>query len=203
MSDEEKLTEYYAKKYGLKSDDNPNGITEDDIKEHIDNLKGIEKKKEVIEAERFLKELQENRAKELLQKQEEEYNKQMKQLEEQRRKETDELFNNLEDDVDVFGIKVSKADMQDFRKDFEVLVTPDEKTGDAPILEMLRSNDILLKVAYLLKNQDIAKKALTQVKTQTKKEIEEKLDMTPREQSGQAPQGQEFSVDDWGRPEKI
>jgi len=81
---------------------------------------------------------------------------------------------------DVFGIPVSKAELQEFQNDFTVLVTPD-KEGRLPISEMLQSNETLVKIAYLLsKGDQKVKTYLTKVKEDAKKSVTDKLDDEPK-----------------------
>jgi hypothetical protein len=86
----------------------------------------------------------------------------------------------LEGLKDVYGLPVSKAEVLEFKDNFRVLVTPNDK-GISPLAELLQSNENLVKVAYfLLKGDKKVKETLTKAKEDAKKGIIEKLDDKPQ-----------------------
>jgi len=88
-----------------------------------------------------------------------------------------EYLNTLDN---IYGVPVSKAEVQEFKDDFRALTTPDE-TGMAPLVQLLQSNENLVKIAYMLtRGDDSIRKALHSAKEGVKKSFLEKLDPEPR-----------------------
>ena len=96
---------------------------------------------------------------------------------------------------DIYGLPISQADKSEFSKYFEKLVTPDE-TGNAPMMEMLQSNETLVKVAMMLwKGDDKIKSALTNAKEIGKKSVLDKLDDKPNLPNKGSSMGNQGKVD--------
>ena len=109
----------------------------------------------------------------------EQYQKQSKEFEAKRNEQIDSSLKYLSGLKDVYGVPVSKADLQEFQNDFRTLVTPNEK-GVTPLAEMLQSNENLVKVAFFLSKGDSkVKEALTRAKEVAKKNLIDKLDEKP------------------------
>lgn len=89
-----------------------------------------------------------------------------------------DYFNKLEN---INGIPVSQSEKLEFSDQFRYLVTPDEKKGISPLLEMLQSDETLVKVAYFLSKGDAKiKEHITRSKETAKNDFLGKLDPEPK-----------------------
>jgi hypothetical protein len=106
---------------------------------------------------------------------------------------------------DVLGIQLSQSDKSEFAENFRYLVTPDQKTGVAPLVEMLQSNENLAKVAYLLSKGDTkVREALSKAKEGGKKSFLDKLDPEPRVAKKSGVQNtNEIDLDALAAPERV
>lgn len=103
---------------------------------------------------------------------------QMNTLRDQSIKSSIEYFNKLDN---INGIPVSQSDKHEFTEQFRYLVTPDENKGLSPLLEMLQSDETLVKVAYFLSKGDAKiKEQLTRAKESSKNDFLNKLDPEPK-----------------------
>lgn len=140
-----------------KTEDNPYGLTDEDIEETIDIMKEngqlkIEVSRRKREEAKRLKEQNQNADREFKkfdkgQKVEFDYEETANFLSEATDKLVDE---DLKDTKDIFGIEVSKADLDEFRPKFKALVTPDKETGEAPFTKMFDDNATLFKTLFLV-----------------------------------------------------
>lgn len=86
----------------------------------------------------------------------------------------------INDADQVYGLQITPSEKQEFSNYFSTLVTPD-KTGTAPMMQMLQSNETLVKVAMMLwKGDEKIKSALTDAKESGKDAILNKLDGKPK-----------------------
>lgn len=111
---------------------------------------------------------------------EQEFQNQMAQTKQEREtaiKSSLDIINNSEE---IYGLPISQAEKQEFGQFFEKLVTPDQKTGTAPMMDMLQSDETLVKIAMMMwKGDDKVKAALTDAKESGKQAVFGKLDRTP------------------------
>jgi len=88
-----------------------------------------------------------------------------------------EIINKSEQ---IYGLPISQAEKAEFGQFFEKLVTPDQKTGTAPMMDMLQSDETLVKLAMMMwKGDDKVRAALTDAKESGKQSVFGKLDKTP------------------------
>lgn len=98
-----------------------------------------------------------------------------------RTQQIDKSLEYLSGITEVYGIPISKAEITEFKEDFKYLVTPNKETGVSPIMELLQSNENLVKIAYFLKKGDAkVREALTKAKESAKKSVIDKLDDEPQ-----------------------
>ncbi len=111
-----------------------------------------------------------------------------------------ESFNELND---VFGIPLSRSEKEEFQGTFKYLVTPDE-SGEAPAVKLLRSNENLAKVLYILQKGDKAiRNAIDKAKSGAKQDFLGKLDPEPRAAGkGVAHNPREIDFEALAAPEK-
>jgi hypothetical protein len=130
---------------------------------------------------------------------------QMNQMHQEREGQIKETLGEFTKMNDVLGIQLSQSDKAEFAENFRYLVTPDQKTGVAPLVEMLQSNENLAKVAYLLSKGDSkVREALSVAKESGKKSFKDKLDPEPRvaKKSG-THNASEIDLDALAAPERV
>jgi len=87
-------------------------------------------------------------------------------------------FNNLEN---INGLPISQSEKSEFAEQFRYLVTPNEQKGLSPLLEMLQSDETLVKVAYFLSKGDAKiREQITRSKEFAKNDFLNKLDPEPK-----------------------
>ena len=114
-----------------------------------------------------------------------------------------EIINNSEQ---IYGLPISQAEKQEFGQFFEKLVTPDQKTGTAPMMDMLQSDETLVKIAMMMwKGDDKVKAALTDAKESGKNAVFGKLDKNPKgvKKGGGNVGDQEIDLDALSAPERM
>jgi hypothetical protein len=165
-----------------KSDKRPNGWDEDKIESTIRKMdqSGLLE----IEAEKIRTEYQERKlqaADEMIKQQNYQRQQQFTQMTKQRDdsiKSALGYFNKLEN---INGLPISQSEKSEFVEQFRYLVTPDEKKGVSPMLEMLQSDETLVKVAYFLSKGDAKiREQLTRSKEYAKNDFLNKLDPEPK-----------------------
>jgi len=113
-----------------------------------------------------------------------------------------ESFKNMDE---VYGLPISKADKVEFNDFFTNLVTPDD-TGQAPMFQMLQSNETLVKIAAMLwKGDEKVRSALTTAKENGKASFKDKLDSSPKDgyRSGAPAQAGNVDLDALSAPERL
>jgi hypothetical protein len=113
-----------------------------------------------------------------------------------------ESFKNMDE---VYGLPISKADKVEFNDFFTNLVTPDD-TGQAPMFQMLQSNETLVKIAAMLwKGDEKVRSALTTAKENGKASFKDKLDSAPKAgyRSGAPAQAGNVDLDALSAPERL
>lgn len=165
-----------------KSDKRPNGWDDEKIENTIKKMESsgfLE-----IEAEKIRTSYEmnkQNASQEMIRQAEIRRNEQMQQMAAIRDnsiKSSLEYFNKLDN---INGIPVSQSEKSEFSEQFRYLVTPDEKKGISPLLEMLQSDETLVKVAYFLSKGDAKiKEQITRSKEYAKNDFLNKLDPEPK-----------------------
>jgi predicted SnoaL-like aldol condensation-catalyzing enzyme len=116
------------------------------------------------------------------------------------------LFANTQNFTEIYGVKVSKAELDAFNSTFSELVTRDE-TGAIPLFSLLQSNEDIYRFAFMAINGDQKiKAALTSAKEGTKASILKALrrEATPQTgvQSQQQVPGQAPNWNSFTQPQK-
>jgi hypothetical protein len=195
LSDKELVALSLKQQFG-KTEQKPDGWDEDKINERIakmDNSGYLE-----IEAQRLrdnIKFEKENINARYEQSIKEQRKQEFQKLESARTEQINKSLEYLSGIKDVYGLPVSKAEINEFKDDFKYLVTPNEK-GISPMAELLQSNENLVKIAYFLrKGDDKLRTALTKAKEDAKKSIIDKLDDEPKVVKKVAPYLNEAAID--------
>ena len=172
MSDRELLAANYQHHYKDWDDKKVNQVLD-----KLDNAGMLE-----IEAGKLRNQINEQQQTQLRQQAEQDqvkYEEQTKAINAERDKQIKESLNLISQAEDVYGLPITPSEKQEFGNYFSKLVTPDE-TGSAPMMQMLQSNETLVKVAMMLwKGDEKIRAALTDAKESGKNAILNKLDSKP------------------------
>ena len=189
---------YYVNKIGIKNEQNPNGLSEEEIRAEIAKMNPLDKK--VIENEERAAIQQEiekqigrgNNDPAAMQKAIETHNSQISTF-------ADTYFSdkraNPEKARTIAGVELSEAEFQaartEFINDFSV------KDGKAKIAELLLNNDEAMAKAYLfLKYEDKISQALTRKFNDGKNFVFDKLGFNPTDKGGNYHQNEGMSQEE-------
>jgi hypothetical protein len=199
MSDRDLLAENYKHHYKDWDEAKVSSVLD-----KLDNAGMLE-----IEAGKLRNAITENQSQESARLQVEEqkaYAESVAQMNTERTKQINESLDIINKAEDIYGLPISQAEKTEFSKYFSELVTPDPKTGQAPMMEMLQSNDTLVKVAMMMwKGDDKVRSALTDAKESGKDAILGKLDKKPQSPRRGGGQGDptKIDMDALAAPERI
>ena len=205
MGDEDFFKFFYTKKFGgLKSEQNPNGVTLEALEAQMNALKSqgtlsfhvMEKKQEW-----------ENGRQSRLAEQQNTFNASRDaRIAEQRAlldKEIGSLLEKTVNYTDIHGVKVEPAKLKEFNTQFKELVTPDE-SGNIPAKQLLNNDEVLYQVLFLAHNAGAnLKDALSHIKQSVKNNVENNLNVGPGSSAGTGGGTQNGQLDPnlWKRPE--
>lgn len=165
-----------------KSETKPNGWDEAKINETIEKMDKAGFLE--IEAEKIRAGYTEEKqrvADSLIAKQNETRTAEITTMNQQREEGIKKSLQTLDGLTQVAGLPITQSEKAEFANEFRYLVTPDEKSGTSPLLDMLQSDEVLVQVAYFLaKGQSKVKEHLTRAKEGAKKEFFNKLDPEPK-----------------------
>ena len=178
------IREYYSRKYGIKSEENPNGVTEEEVDTYIKSQK--EQKLLDFTAREFRPQL-----KNLIEQEREEiYNRDYQAFAETQEKNLNDLFAKTANYDNIYGVKVSKSDLQEFNQELKGFLLPEKGEQLQPIYvteklsELLSNDETLYQMLYAATKSPKIKEALSGAKESTKRNIESKLGLTPNVGSG-------------------
>lgn len=192
MSADERIATHLKMSYGVYDEnENPDGLTEDDIKEHISKMTKVEKQELSKQIEKHV----EAYNKEILDsyelKKKEEFESNYNLYVENANKLVTDVANQTSKLESIFGIPVSQEEHKAFLEEFKAFITPDKETRLRGIDTML-SDDVALYKLFVLSTKFGEEKviqAITKGKETAKGDLFKKLGLTPnfsgsREQSG-------------------
>jgi hypothetical protein len=157
------VIEGYKMIYG-KSDDNPNGLTEEQIKKAVEDFDDI----------RLHKEYQEITDKVTTHQNEMTELQKVKYIQDTN-KYIDNFLETRGKIPNIAGVEVSKADLEKHNKYFSELTKFDEK-GQRPLLELFSDDNLLYELVYLAGENNL-KSLINKAKSSVKKTLEEKLSL--------------------------
>ena len=186
-----------------KSDRRPNGWTEEKIESTIQKMENsglleIEAEKIRTSYEQNKQTAADNMIREV-QNQRTVNSAKMNELRNESIKSSMNYFSKMDN---INGLPVSQSEKAEFADQFRYLVTPDDKKGVSPLLEMLQSDETLVKVAYFLSRGDAKiKEQITRSKESSKEQFLSKLDPEPKTtQSRGGMQSTEIDLDALAAP---
>jgi hypothetical protein len=176
MSDDDLIRKEIVGKYGIASEENPDGLEEKDIEGYIKGMNKVKRKE-------LSSQIREKALKEAEQFNPKDYTPQKIEPEKIKEKldgELNKIFEKAEEQpIEIAGISISKALKED-RDGIVEVFTPNEK-GHRPIDEMLQSDNDLLKFYFMAtKGDDFFKSLLSDKELRGKmRDYIEKLDDDP------------------------
>ena len=179
LQDKELVKLSLMHKFGA-GEDNPNGWSQEKIEATLakmENAGYLEMEAEKVRGELYTE--RETVSERMLQEQHYYQQQESIQMNAAREQGIKDALSYLQNQNDIYGLPISKAEISEFADDFKYLVTPDE-TGTAPGIRMLQSNENLAKVMYMLKKADSkVRETLDRAKAGAKQSIIDKLDNQP------------------------
>lgn len=183
---DEVISTYMYETYGkYDAENNPDGITDEDIKQELDKMTKIERKELERKAREFIAENKGKSLNEYASKLDALQKQQFQNIIESQKKNAERIVNGSSKVNEVFGITMTDDEKKAFNEVFPSMIIPREDTGMAPLLEMIYSLDDegLYKLTYALwATEDKFKKYISTIKSGTKKKIMEMLN-TPKSRS--------------------
>ena len=179
------ISEYMYAKFGGKYDekDNPDGLTEDDVKEDLGKRTKIELKRLEAEAKEFFKDDRSNLMKSYLEKKQQERDAFVNEIIEKQTSNAQALVKESSKIKEINGIPVSKEELAEFNEMLPDLIVPDKETGMAPFYQALYSlsNEEFYKVLFTLtKGDGYFKDKMLERVNEAKTGIKKKLNLSPR-----------------------
>lgn len=173
--------------YGVKSDTNPDGFTEEEIDESIEGMNALQKRQnaDLIRQKYELKNKAKQDEYENISKQafEEQLNNYLEDL----NKVETKLFAEMNNVSDIYGIKISQTDLKDYISEFKDFMTPDTTTGIRKWDTWLSNDQTAFKlfVMSVMKGEGTIKELITQEREAGKEDILQRLGLTKPIQGSQ------------------
>jgi predicted nucleic acid-binding Zn-ribbon protein len=174
LPDKDLLYNLYKARDG-KSEQNPNGFTDDEIEEYLQKKSRIELKDMAQSARQQILKTREEKTKQVEAEQKAKYEQNFEKLQELRKKRASEVVNQFKNRNTIFGVEFTPQEKQDFDKQFYDMVSVNKETGMTKIAEMLQDDNLLYSVAAILYKGDLSG-YITDVKEGVKKNFEQRLD---------------------------
>ncbi len=160
-----------------------------------------------IEAERVRENYKNYQSQQEIAKQQQEIEQRTRYQEQQtqeRAKQVDDTLKYIDTLDNIYGIPVSKAEKSEFSNFFREVTTPD-KDGNAPLMDLLQSNENLAKIAFtIFKGDDKMRSAIGNAKNGAKSDLVDRLDSQPKtSKKGAQPNAGHVDFDALAAPEKF
>ena len=183
LPDKEFLFQMYKARDG-KSDKNPDGLTDQEIREDLNKLSKLELRDKALNARTAVnRNIQERKQKEE-QDRTQKMHEAIEKYETERRKIASKVVNQLQGKKEAFGIPIPEEDKKQFdEKGFWEMVKLNPKTGMNKVAELLSDDKVLYEVAYHLYKGNLSG-VISDAKEGVKKNIQDKLDRTLEHQKG-------------------
>ena len=182
MSIDEKIEfDLYARYGRYDETKNPEGLTDDDIKEYVSKLTKIEKNNLAKIIESQIEEYNNSLTEEFTKSQQQRFEAQYDTLVESLNKHYTKLEADVAKIESVYGVPVNQEEHKAYLEEFKKLTTPDKATGMRGIDEIL-SNDVTLYKMFLLATkfgEDKVIELITKGRESGKEELMKKLKITP------------------------
>jgi len=183
MSDDDIIKQAYIDKVGMKSDDNPDGLTDEMIQEGLSSMNILDKKEKASQLRKEYVAKQEAEMSNYKvdpaarQKQVDDYNKSVTEL-------ASKFFDKDREKPETYrkigGVDIGEEKYQSFKEDFVNNFSLSTEGQQKFVAELFSDDVKLMKVAMFLKYEDEIANALSQKFGEGKNLILDKLDLTPR-----------------------
>lgn len=182
MTEDQLIRMDIVDRFGIYDEEkNPEGFTEEEIEESIEKMSRLDKKrnalliKEAVEARNATKQKEYTLVAEA--QREKAYNEYLETVE----KTSSKLLAELKDTTDIYGVKISQSDLNDYIKEFKEFLKPDKATGERKLDQWLSNDQKLFKLFILdvMQGEDSMKELITQGRESAKEEILSRLKLTP------------------------
>lgn len=183
LSGKDFLTRLYKARNG-KTEQNPNGYTDDAIQQHINKMSPIEVEEA---ASQYKTQLQENFNKAVPQSAVVTNEDALRVSNDEAHKIADKLILNMSQRQEIGGIPHTQKDIEEFNPVFKDLVEKNPQTGKPRVQELFSDDKVLYDVLYLYHklNNGGLRKYLSQFKESYKEEILDKTGLRPKTTGGQ------------------
>jgi hypothetical protein len=176
LSDDDFLFALFKQEEG-KSENNPDGLSDEEIKDDLSRMSRIEKKQlararrnEILEKREQYRNAEAERIKQVREKSYEEINAKKIEM-------AQKVVNQHKEVTDYYGIEATPEEKAKFDKDFLEMIKINKETGTHKIAEMLNDDAVFYKTAFFLwKGEKGLKGYISDLKESVKKNIEEKID---------------------------
>ena len=189
LSDNDFLKQHYIKRYGMKSETNPKGLTEE-VLEKIVNEKTASASFEydIQELREKYKDDFENEQKAKQQEKVITDNKLKEEFRKEREVEFEEFIKETETMNNVLGIPIGKAERDTYNQQFKTILTPDDSNPvvglsvTQKMYDLLTNDKNLYQMIYALSNGDKkTKDIMANLKYDAKQEVLDKTNIKPRQ----------------------
>lgn len=187
MSADEKISFDLFARYGVyDGEKNPDGLTDEDVAEHIAKLTKIEKQQLAKDIEQNINEYNKKLTDEYQEKNKALFEKEYEDIVTKTKEHISKLKIELSKVDSIFGVPVNQEQHAKYLEEFEGIVTPDKATRER-VLDSILSNDMILYKVFvaLVKNgEDKVIEMMTKGRESAKEELFKKLEITPSFSSG-------------------
>ena len=187
------MQEYLYKTYGKYDEKtNPDGLTEQDVKDHLSKMGKIERLNFEKEAAKHFEGNKSAKMEEYLTERQAKNTKAFEDSVAAMQSIADKGIEISAKIKDIQGVEVSQTELAEFNKVYPDLVKPRKESGLAPILEILyeMDPDELYKFTFMLtKKEGYFKDQISEKINEVKTGLKKKLKLTPRESKGASEEG--------------
>lgn len=187
MTTDQKISFDLFARYGVyDAEKNPDGLTDEDVAEHIAKLTKIEKQEAAKIIEQNINEYNKKLTDEYQEKNKALFEKEYEGIVTKTKEHISKLKIELSKVDSIFGVPVNQEQHAKYLEEFERIVTPDKTTRER-VLDDILSNDMLLYkvfVAMVKNGEDKVIEMMTKSRENAKEELFKKLEITPSFSSG-------------------
>lgn len=161
-----------------KSEDNPDGYSDEDIREHLEGINKITLHKERLQHESTIEAKRAEAIKTSQIRQQEQLKDRIIEMETREKPLIEETLNRFIQNPNINGIEFGESDIKDAAEEFRILNKYDEN-GNKPLFEIFQDNDNLFKAYMVLRYGGLVKQIFGGMKNEASKNILERLQASP------------------------
>jgi len=193
-SDDDLISEMLYKKYGKYSEENTDGLTEEDVKEHIQGMNKIQKKEQANSYRDILNQEKERTKQDYIEKQTKEKQEKFKEYREKSNsdiiKKLDTDFENIKKINNIAGLEFGETEHLDTFQKFkdDLTINEDGKTGFVEKLYNMTNEDLYKLYVFMSVGDEGFKENFSNLKNKTKEQILNSMDINPDTGGGSSSQ---------------